>query len=72
MRPFLEKRSGLPLTHSSHLRAYIPIIREVEVERIKNSLKRGSGYTVIFDGSSRVDEVLAVIPRLVTHDSSIV
>ena len=72
MRPFLEKRSGLPLTHSSHLRSYIPIIREVVVERIKKSMKRGSDYTVIFDGSSRVDEVLAVILRFVTHDFSIV
>jgi hypothetical protein len=48
------------------------MFREVEVERIKKSLKRVSGYTVIFDGSSRVDEVLAVILRFVTHDFSIV
>ena len=48
------------------------MFREVEVERIKKSLKRVSGYTVIFDGSSRVDEVLAVILRFVTHDFSTV
>lgn len=72
MRPFLEKRSGLSLTHSSHLRAYIPIIHKFEIDRIKKSLKRGSGYTVIFDGSSRVDEVLAVILRFVTTDFTMV
>ena len=72
MRPFLEKRAGLSLTHSSHLRSYIPPIHQFEIERIKKSLKRGSGYTVIFDGSTRVDEVLAIILRFVTLDFSVV
>lgn len=72
MRPFLEKRAGLSLTHSSHLRSYIPPIHQFEISRIKKSLKRGIGYTVIFDGSTRVDEVLAVIIRFVTTDFQIV
>jgi hypothetical protein len=72
MRPFLDKRSGLSLTHSSHLRAYIPVIHKFEIDRIQKSIKRGSGYRVIFDGYSRVDKVLAVILRFVTTDFTIV
>ena len=35
-------------------------------------MKRGSGYTVTFNGSTRVDEVLAVILRFITLDFRIV
>ena len=72
MRSFLETRAGLSLTDSSHLRNYIPAIRSFEIDRIKVNLKRGSGSTVIFDGSTRVDEVLAVILRFVTSDFTVV
>ena len=43
----------------------------MEIDRIKLHLKEGSGVTVIFDGSCRVDEVLAVLFRFATYDFEI-
>jgi hypothetical protein len=57
----LEKISGRSLTDSSFMRSYIPLIADVEISRIKESLRGAKEVTVIFDGSTRVDEVLAVI-----------
>jgi hypothetical protein len=68
LRPFLMKHAKMSLTHSSHLRSYIPIIAKSEVDRLKDRLKNVTAVTVIFDGSTRVDEVMAVIVRYCTED----
>ena len=68
----MEKISGRSLTDSSHMRSYIPLIADVEIDRIRDSLKDAKEVTVIFDGSTRVDEVLAVIFRYTTKEFNIV
>lgn len=68
----MEKISGRSLTDSSHMRSYIPLIADVEISRIKESLRGAKEVTVIFDGSTRVDEVLAVILRYTTKEFNIV
>lgn len=54
------------------MRSYIPLLAEIEVNRIKEGLKLAKEVTVIFDGSTRVDEVLAVILRYTTPEFNIV
>jgi hypothetical protein len=54
------------------MRSYIPLIADVEISRIKESLRGAKEVTVIFDGSTRVDEVLAVILRYTTKEFNIV
>ena len=72
LRFHLEKISGRSLTDSSHMRSYIPLIADVETGRIKDSLKDAKEVTVIFDGSTRVDKILAVIFRYTTKEFNIV
>jgi hypothetical protein len=59
------------LTDVSHLRTYVTLVRNIEVDRIKASVKSSNYFSVIFDRSSRVDEVLAVILRYVTKGNCI-
>lgn len=66
LRDYLQKHSKLQLTDVSHLRTYVTLVRNIEVDRIKASVQNSKYLSVIFDGSSRVDEVLAVILRYVT------
>ena len=72
LRSHLEKISGRSLTDSSRMRSYIPLIADVETGRIKDSLKDAKEVTVIFDGSTRVDRILAVIFRYTTKEFNIV
>jgi hypothetical protein len=67
LRLYLQKYSHLQLTDQSHMRSYVTLARNMEVDRIKSSLTQSNFFTVIFDGSSRVDEVLVVIMRYVTE-----
>ena len=67
LRLYLQKYSHLQLTDQSHMRSYVTLARNMEVDRIKTSLTQSNFFTVIFDGSSRVDEVLVVILRYVTE-----
>jgi len=64
-RDFLEKRSGLSLTDSSHMRKYIPPLLQKEIQTIISECK-GNDIVVIFDGTTRVDEVFCIIFRWVT------
>lgn len=57
------------LTDSSHMsRRYIPLIAEVEISQQKDS----NGATFIFERSTQVDLVLAVILLYTTKDPKIV
>ena len=66
MREYLQKYAKLQLTDQSHMRTYVTLVRDIELDRIKTSLKKSNYFAIIFDGSSRVDEVLAVLVRYVT------
>ena len=66
LREYLQKYAKLQLTDESHMRTYVTLVRDIELDRIKKSLKKSNYFTIVFDGSSRVDEVLAVIARYVT------
>lgn len=59
----MEKAVGGPIS-VSHLREIIPDIRAHEVEKIKTELKgAGSFVSIIFDGTTDVCEIAAVIAR---------
>ena len=53
------------------MRTYVTLVRDIELDRIKMSFKNSNYFAIIFDGSSRVDEVLAVIARYVTKGNNI-
>ena len=72
LRDYLQKYAKMQLTDQSHMRPYVTLVREIERNRVKQSLKKAKYFSVIFDGSSRVDEVLAVILRYVTTGNSII
>lgn len=59
LRDYLQKHSKLQLTDVSHLRTYVTLVRNIEVDRIKASVQNSKYLSVIFDGSSRVDEVFS-------------
>lgn len=71
LRPYLEKHSGHALTTSSHLRELIPPLLEKEIDTIMKECKNNE-IVVIFDGTTKVDEVFAIIFRWVTLDLKIV
>ena len=70
LREYLQKYAKLQLTDESHMRTYVTLVRDIELDRIKMSLKKSNYFAIIFDGSSRVDEVLAVIARYVTKGNN--
>ena len=59
------------LTHSNHLGQYITPITEAEHESIKDLLQLCCNCSVLFDSTTRVDEVLCVVLRFVMDDFSI-
>lgn len=61
LHDYLLKHSKLQLFDVSHLRTYITLDRCVD--RINAIVQNSNYFSVIFDGSSRVDEVLADILR---------
>lgn len=63
LRDYLLKHSKLQLFDVSHLWTYITLDRNIEVDRINAIVQNSNYFSVIFDGSSRVDEVLADILR---------
>ena len=72
LRPLLEK-NGYRLPHSAHLGQYVSLIFKQEVERIKKELSLpGEDMTrdvsVIFDGSTRQGEAIAIILRFINDD----
>lgn len=68
IRPLLEKSSTLSLTESTHMAQYIPFVLEEEQGLIKEEMKEATGFTVVFDGSTRLGEALAIIVRYVDGD----
>ena len=52
------------------MRQLIPLIKKEEEERIKSEIS-ASNVAVIFDGTTRVGEALAIVLRHVTADRKI-
>lgn len=61
LRGLLEE-GGLRLSHSSHLADYIPPIARSEKQSIRKELE-GKYVSVVFDGTSRLGEALAIVVR---------
>ena len=64
VRPLFEKY-GQRLTSVTHLAELIPAVLEKEKETIKNELKDINEVSVIFDGTARLGEALAIVVRYV-------
>ena len=62
LRPLLEKY-GHRLTSSSNRSELIPAVLEKEREKIKNELKDIKEASIMFDGTARLGEALAIIIR---------
>ena len=60
----LLKENALSLTGRQHLSEYIPFIRNDEIDLIKSEIK-DKAVSVIFDGTTHVDEALAIVLRFV-------
>ena len=67
LRSFLEKY-GHRLTAHGHLSQMIPSIMEKEKETLKTELSLVDGCSVIFDGSTRLGEALAIVVRFVDDE----
>ena len=67
LRPFLEKH-GHRLTSSGHLSELIPSILEKEIEKVKSELQSVDEVSIIFDGTTRLGEALAVVIRFVQEN----
>ena len=67
LRPFLEKH-GHRLTASGHLSELIPSILEKEKEKVKSELQSVEEVSIIFDGTTRLGEALAVVIRFVQEN----
>ena len=61
LRSLLEE-GALRLTHSSHLSDYIPLIHGEEKKLIRSEID-GQRVSVIFDGTTRLGEALAIVIR---------
>ena len=61
LRGILEE-GALRLTHSSHLADYIPPILRTEKQKVRKELE-GKHVSVVFDGTTRMGEALAVVVR---------
>ena len=60
MRPFLEK-CGHRLTSSAQHSELIPAVLDKEKETLKEELKVAKEASVIFDGTARLGEALAIV-----------
>lgn len=63
----LLNRAGLKVGSASDLRGYIPLVRNAELELLKRELK-DEWMCVVFDGTTRLGEVIAVVVRYCTED----
>ena len=63
-RSFLEKY-GHRITSHSHLSEMIPAVLAKEKETLKSELSGANSFSVIFDGSTRLGEALAIIVRYI-------
>ena len=64
MKPFLEK-CGYRLTASGYLSETIPLVLVKEKETLKTDISYADEFSVMFDGSSRLGEVLAIVLRYI-------
>lgn len=64
LRPMLEKH-GHRLTSRSHMNELIPAVLEKEKNKLKEELQGVKEVSVIFDGTARLGEALAIIIRYV-------
>ena len=67
LRPLLEKY-GHRITASSHMKDLIPSVLTKEKEKIKAELGNVKEASIIFDGTARLGEALAIIVRFVQDD----
>ena len=67
LRPLLEKY-GHRLTHSTNLREIIPAVLEKEKDKLRSELETVKEAKVIFDGTARMGEALAIVIRFVQED----
>ena len=58
----LLEEGALKLTHSSRLADYVPVIQGEEKKRIRSEID-GQDVSIIFDGTTRLGEALAVVLR---------
>eukprot|EP00112_Aurelia_sp_Birch-Aquarium-sp1_P014586 Seg3162.1 transcript_id=Seg3162.1/GoldUCD/mRNA.D3Y31 product="hypothetical protein" protein_id=Seg3162.1/GoldUCD/D3Y31 len=70
LRPFLQKY-GHRLTARGHLSEIIPQVMEREKETLKNEIAPHDGFSVVFDGSSRLGEALAIVIRFIDKNWNI-
>ena len=70
LRQFLEKY-GYLLTSRTHLAEFIPLIRQKEIDSLKSEIAANSPFSVIFDGSTRLGEALAIIVRFIDSEWNI-
>lgn len=66
----LLQRVGLSIGHYSDLLSIVPRVHKQELEEIKKELE-GQSFSMIFDGTTRVGEVLAVVVRFCAVDFSL-
>lgn len=66
VRPFLEKY-GHRLTSRSHLTELIPVILKKKKESVKSEIAVVDDISVIFDGSTRLGEALAILVSFVDN-----
>ena len=66
LRPFLEKY-GHRLTSRGHLSEIIPLVLGKEKETLKTEISCGNEFSVTYDGSCRLGEVLAIVLRYVDN-----
>ena len=68
-RELLEE-GGYHLTSVPNMRQLIPFVRKEEEEMIKGEIS-GHNVSVIFDGTTRLGEALAIVVRFITADCEI-
>ena len=67
LRPLLEKY-GQRLTSSSHMNDLIPVVLDKAKEKLKAELNIVREASIIFDGTARLGEALAIVVRYVQQD----
>jgi hypothetical protein len=72
LREFLEEFSGIKLTSSSNMKLYVPIVLKLETNDIKALIQESAYILVIYDGTTRVDDVFCVVLRFVLTNFNII
>ena len=67
LRPLFE-RYAQRLTSSSHMNDLIPVVLEKGKEKLKAELHNVKEASIIFDGTARLGEALAIVLRFVQED----